>query len=514
MRRRGRQLSALNCPTRPGISWPKRGRSLALSVWVLLGCVLALHAGPTSAQDGEGAVYVVPITGTIDLGLAPYLDRVLGEAEEDDAAAVLLEVDTPGGRLDAVLQMKDALLGADVRTIAFVDRSAFSAGALITIACETIYMAPGAALGAATPVDGGTGDTASEKVVSAVRKTFKATAEARGREPQVAEAMVDPDVEIDGLIERGKLLTLTPTEAEQWGYADDVLATREEVLAAAGLSGRPVVETSPSLAEDIVRFITNPVVASLLILAGLLLIIGDFFVEGLGIAAVAGAALLVAFFWGHMLAGLAGWEDIALVVLGIVLIGVEVFVIPGFGVAGVLGVAALLGGLFLAMLGRDIRSPEQMERAGLTVAMAFIAAVLGFLLILAFVPRTKRLGSLVLQAQVGQGTQETARPPSRWLSWFGGGTLPRSEDRQAQQTMPAFESKPAPISHSLVGETGVALTDLHPSGSVEINGRRIDVVTEGDYLSAGDLVEVVEDEGYRRVVRRAISGNESGSKGE
>jgi membrane-bound serine protease (ClpP class) len=137
-----------------------------------------------------GAVYVVPITGPIDLGLAPYLERVLAEAAAADAAAVLLVIDTPGGRLDAVLQMRDSLLGSPVRTIAFVDRTAFSAGALIAIAAEEIYMAPGAVIGAATPVEGDTGETASEKVVSAVRKTFKTTAEVRGRDPLIAEAMV------------------------------------------------------------------------------------------------------------------------------------------------------------------------------------------------------------------------------------------------------------------------------------------------------------------------------------
>ena len=146
---RGRHLDAESFPTRPRSSWSRCAGAVALGVWFLLGCILALPAELASAQEDAGAVYVVSITGTIDLGLAPYLERVLDQAAENEAAAVLLEIDTPGGRLDAVLQMKDALLGAHVRTIAFVDRSAFSAGALITIASETIYMAPGAALGAA-----------------------------------------------------------------------------------------------------------------------------------------------------------------------------------------------------------------------------------------------------------------------------------------------------------------------------------------------------------------------------
>src|SRR5829696_900033 len=152
-----------------------------IRVWALILLAIGTFAShAASAQSGTdaggGAVYVVPISGTIDLGLAPYLSRVLNEAEENGAAAVLLQIDTPGGRLDAVLQMRDALLGSGVPTIAFVDRTAFSAGALIAIACEEIYMTPGAMTGAATPVDGAHGETATEKVVSAVRTTFKATA--------------------------------------------------------------------------------------------------------------------------------------------------------------------------------------------------------------------------------------------------------------------------------------------------------------------------------------------------
>ena len=334
---------------------------------------------------------------------------------------MLLQIDTPGGRLDAVLQMRDALLGSGVPTIAFVDRTAFSAGALIAIACEEIYMTPGAVMGAATPVDGATGETATEKIVSAVRTTFKATAEARGRDPRVAEAMVDPDVVIDGLVTRGELLTLTTTEATDWGYNDGVAANRAEVLAAAGLANAPVIETEPSLAERFVRFITDPVVSSLLITAGVLILIADLFVEGFGIGGMVGLGLLALFFWGHFLAGLTGWEDLALVVLGLVLIAVEIIVVPGFGIPGVLGLAALLGGLFLAMLGREIQTPEGIEQAGLTILASFIGIVIGIVAIFAFLSRGRRLGGLVLHSAVGGAEiPPLGPPPAGW-----GGSAPR-----------------------------------------------------------------------------------------
>jgi membrane-bound serine protease (ClpP class) len=470
-------------------------------VWALLLVAVGLLASHSTAaqSEGSGAVYVVPITGTIDLGLAPYLSRVLDEAEGNGAAAVLLQIDTPGGRLDAVLQMRDALLSSDVPTIAFVDRTAFSAGALVAIAAEEIYMAPGAVMGAATPVDGATGETATEKIVSAVRTTFKATAEARGRDPLVAEAMVDPDVTIDGLVTRGELLTLTTTEATDWGYNDGVASNRAEVLAAAGLANAPVIETEPSLAERFVRFITDPVVSSLLITAGVLIIIADFFVEGFGIGGVAGLGLLALFFWGHFLAGLTGWEDLALVVLGLVLIAIEIIVVPGFGIPGILGLAALLGGLFLAMLGREIQTPEGIEQAGLTILASFIGIVIGIIAIFAFLSRGRRLGRLVLYSAVGGAEAAPGPATAGWLGWFGGSSnLPRGAHSRPLGIQ-GSERDGHPAS---VVTADIALSDLRPSGIASIDGQRVDVVTSGEHIPAGEPIEVVRDEGYRVVVRR------------
>ncbi len=482
-----------------------------------------------NAQDEipAGAVVVVPITGTIDLGLAPFLSRVLDEAEADGAAAVVLEIDTPGGRLDAVLQMRDALLDSPVPTIAYINRTAFSAGALIALACEEIYMPPGAAMGAATPVDGGTGETADEKVVSAVRTTFKTTAEARGRDPLVAEAMVDPSVAIPDLVGRGELLTLTTAEALQWGYADAVVNSRAEALAAAGLAEAPVVAVEPRFAERAVRLITDPVVSSLLIILALLLIIGDFFVEGFGLGAAAGLVLLGLFFWGHLLAGLAGWEDIALVVVGLILIALEMFVIPGFGVPGVLGLLALGAGLVLALTGREFQfvATEEIIRAVVTVAVSLLVVALGIVGLLALLPQSRRFSGLTLEAAVDSGSGPA---PATWrgLRWFGDATLRPEPEAAIDRGKGPDDQLPAPpptpaltvragasaeTMDSLVGTTGKALTDLRPSGVAEIEGRRVDVVSAGDYIPAGATVAVIADERYRRVVRRVDPDSSAGT---
>ncbi|MDQ3779985.1 MAG: ATP-dependent Clp protease proteolytic subunit [Chloroflexota bacterium] len=480
-----------------------RPRLLLLCILLGVAWLGAFSSGATArAPSGAGPVFIVAINGPIDLGLAPFLRRVIDEAEASDAQAVILDIDTPGGRLDAVLQMRDSLLDTPVPTIAFVNRTAFSAGALIAIAAEQIYMTPGAVIGAATPVDGTTGETASEKVVSAVRTTFKATAEARGRDPQVAEAMVDPNVVIDGLVARGELLTLTTDEATRWGYADGVAADRAALLAARGLSAAPIVERSPRLAEQAVRFVTDPLVASLLIILAVLLIVIDFFVEGFGALGVVGLCLLALFFWGHMLAGLAGWEDVALVLLGLILIAVEIVVVPGFGVPGVLGLAALIGGLFLAMLGREIRAPDGIERAALTVASSFVVIAIGVVVALILLPRRTRLSGLVLQSAAGGGTAAIEPRPPRWLGWFGEATGRPERDRAAEAMRSEYRPPEAPAP-PLPGSRGVTVTALRPHGVAAIDGHQFEVVTVDDEIPAGNPIVVTAVDGDRYVVRRS-----------
>src|SRR5687768_15150037 len=217
---------------------------------LLLVCLVASNPRNVTAQTSTPVVYVVPIEGMIDLGLAPFLSRTISEAKEAGAAAVLLDINTFGGRVDAAVAMRDTLLNSPVRTIAFVNQRAISAGALIALACETLVMTQGGTIGAAAPVLGGAGETkpADEKSVSYVRKEFRATAEVGKRPPEFAEAMVDADVEITGVITKGKLLTLTTAEALQHKVADLAAATIGSALEAAGLPNATVRNTSQTWA--------------------------------------------------------------------------------------------------------------------------------------------------------------------------------------------------------------------------------------------------------------------------
>ncbi len=451
-----------------------------LLVLGLLGLVSAPSVDAQTATGAEpeplGAVHIVVVDGEIDLGLAALIERAVREAEDAEAAALVLRINTPGGRLDAVLRMRDALLAARVPTIAFVDRDAFSAGALVAIAAERLWLAPGAVIGAATPVLGD-GSSADEKTLSAVRAVFRSTAAERGRDPLVAEAMVDANLVVEGLVERGELVTMDVAQAQERGYADGIAADLGALLVALDLNENPQVTVSPAFAERLVRVLTSGVVAGLLLTVGIWLLVGDVLGGGgLGLGAALGATAIATFLFGHTLAGLAGIESLILIVLGIALILVEVLVLPGVGIVGVSGVLSLLTGAALAMVDR---SAEIVPRAAMisafnVVGIAFLAAVALLVGVLWFLGRgsgtngrtptglTRRGNRLVLGTDVG-GVHDTGR----------------------------------------VGARGVALTDLRPAGAAEFDGERVDVVAEAGFLAAETELVVIVDEGYRRVVRAA-----------
>ena len=378
---------------------------------------------PALAETSQ--VHVIDISGTIDLGIAAFLERQIGEALSNEATAIIVVMDTPGGRVDAAISMRDALLATDMPTVTLVDTTALSAGALIALATDTIYMTPGAVIGAATPINGATGETADAKTISAVRGLFESTAEATGRDATYAAAMVDPDIEIAGIIEQGDLLTLTASSAVESGLATAEIAVLNDVLNGLGVDAGSVDIATPGLLETISRFVTSPTVAGLLLLAAIGLLIAEVTTGSGGLFALGGVGLFALFFWGHLLAKLAGWEDAVLLAIGIVLIAVEVFVIPGFGIAGIAGMVALVAGMVTSLLGRnlDYAPSGTLRTAVFTVVIALVGAAVAVSLMIKFVFRNSRQQrvdrGIMLRSTVAQGESPTIRP-RRWLNFFGG----------------------------------------------------------------------------------------------
>ena len=466
----------------------KRARFIpdAVRRWpmVLLLTGLGLFAAQKTTQSAFAqqtqVIYLAPIDGIIDLGLAPFVQRVVTEAADAKAAAVILDINTFGGRVDAAVVIRDALLNARVQTVAFVNKRAISAGALISLAAHKIAMTDGGTIGAATPVQmgqpGGSAQPVAEKVVSYVRKEFRATAEARKRPTLIAEAMVDADVAIPGLIEKGKLLTLTTEEALKHKVADFRAETVESVLERLGLAGAQVRRAAPNWAEELVRFLTHPVVSSLLMTVGMLGIILEIRTPGFGVPGALGIASLALFFWGHWLVQLAGWEELLLMGSGLVLLALEFFVVPGFGITGVLGIGALLAGFSLSMIGRGA-TWEVILTTSARVVFSLLFALLASLVMLRYLPRLPFGRRLILETGLpaGQGYAPASADDKIWL-----------------------------------GKVGAALSPLRPAGIAEIVGERVDVVSEGEFIESGSPIIVSRVDGNRIVVRRHRPSRERG----
>ncbi|HSG82147.1 MAG TPA: NfeD family protein [Gemmatimonadota bacterium] len=426
---------------------------------------LVLAALLPSAAFAQTQVLRIPIDGTIDRGLGPFVKRALNEAVQSGAQYAILDINTPGGRVDAAWQIVDAIQEAQLPVYAFVDR-ALSAGAMIALSTDAIYMRPGATMGAATPVLGG-GDKASEKIVSAMRSEFRALAEARGLDPRIAESMVDETIEVPGVVAVGQLLTLTADEALSVGYANGIYDNLDALLTGLDIGGATVVTASVNWAESIVRFLTNPVVAPLLLTLGFLGLLFEVKTPGFGFGGMAGLIGLGLFFGSHLIVGLAGWEELILIGAGLILIALEVFVIPGFGVAGTLGILGVGAGLILSMLGRF---PTMMDMG---VAFSVVVAALAFTGISAYA----FLRHL------------------RWSRRLGGIFLREATTKEAGYVS-------GDVRADLIGHMGVAGTDLRPAGVGTFGDERIDVVSEGPWIEAGTAIEIIQSEGYRHVVRK------------
>lgn len=425
-------------------------------------------------------VYRVPIEGTIDLGLPPFIQRTLEDAESNEATAVIFDINTFGGRVDAATQIKDAILGADILTIAFINRRAISAGALISLSCEKIYMTGGGLIGAATAVDM-TGKKGSEKVISFMREEMASTAEKRGRSKEIARGMVDEEltfthlviggdsIKVDDIEGRkdGKLISLTTEQALKYKIADGTAENMEALLDSLGYSSFKIIETTENWSEAIVRFLTNPVVASLLTTFGFLGILFELQSPGWGIPGFVGLACLILSLSASYIAQLATMSDMLFVLTGLALILLEVLVIPGFGIAGLGGIGLMIYGLYLLLLPDIPVGEEVLGQAMDGFLIGLVGAVIGLVLLAKLMIKTKFWEQLT-----APDTQKKEDGYSNTFGW-----------------------------ESLQGETGIADTDLHPSGWVRVKDQRIFVVSEGEFIEEGKEIKILSVDGNRVLVR-------------
>ncbi len=416
-------------------------------------------------------VYKLEIFENITTTVWRNTKQAMNEAIDLDADLFLIHMNTYGGLVVAADSIRTALLNAPMPVWVFIDNNAASAGALISIACDKIFMRPGGNIGAATVVSQD-GKAMPDKYQSYMRATMRSTAEAQGkdtiiqgndtivqwkRDPKIAEAMVDPDVYIPGIIDSTKVLTFTAREALENGYCDELYDDIPELLAAEGVSDYETKAFVPTTMDKIMGFLTNPAFKSFLIM----FIIGGLYFElqspGIGFPFLIAIAAALLYFAPSYVEGLANHWEILIFVVGVILIGVEIFVIPGFGVAGVAGIALLITGLALSMVGQyEIQPIEgEINLKPLVNALFYviIASIISFLF------------SLWLSSKLFSNNR-----------LFG--NLSLNTTQQRDEGYFSFDNKTS----EMIGRKAIVVQELRPSGRVEIDDKRYDAKAMNGYI--------------------------------
>lgn len=484
---------------------------LALCAALLLG-----WAGWADAAS----VAVIEVRREINKGLERYINRALTDAE-NKADLILFDMNTPGGRVDVMSEIINHIYNLEIPSIAFVHVEAISAGAVIALAADQIAMAPGGTIGDAAPVSAA-GEEMGEKIISFIRGKIRATAERNGRNPDIAEAMVDKKkvlARVDGdsiqalmpsevselkgngqkvevICPEGELLTLTTSEALELGFIElkaesfgdilsaytlgrvndqprivaneDIGTLEAELVDPEPLANAEILIMKPTLAEKLAVSITGSMLGTLLLSLGMVGLLFEFRSPGFGIPGILGLLCVAAFFGGHIVADVTSGYGLLMFIAGLTLLALEMFVIPGFGFAGIAGIALTFGGLFFTFARNAPTLGDAMGSIGLAFALTVaLVVVVGITL-----PKTRAWNRLILTTE--------------------------------QSSADGYQSA-RPDLADLIGRSGVALTTLRPAGAAEIGGKRVDVVSNSEFISKGESLTVEMVEGSRVVVRPAAN---------
>ena len=424
--------------------------ALAMAVMMLIPYV-------TQANTGQKVV-VAEVHEEVERGLYAFIGRAINEAEDINADALILDIKSPGGLVNAALDIGELLESTDLKIIAHVNGYALSAAAFISLHADEIYMVQNGTMGAAQVIDS-SGNAAGDKAESAWTSAMIAVAKSKDRHPIYAEAMANPDVDLPkyraGV---GDLLTLTADEAVEVGYANGIANSLQEVLELANLADAEVTSLKPTFFENVVRFITNPIIIPILLSIASIGLVMELYSPGFGVPGTMGLSAIGIFFFGHLLAGLAGFEVIIMFVIGFILLIAEFFV-PG-GILGVVGGALMVMSLIFA--------GESVTHMVLSIIIAMIIAIVGMVIIMRFFGKKLQVfNKLVL--------------------------------RDATTSEEGYVSNENRI--ELIGKVGQTLTALRPAGVVQVDNERLDVVSEGTFIDAHKQVTIVKVEGSRIVVR-------------
>ena len=434
-----------------------KGQKMILFI-IMLTCFI------TFANAGEntlGTVYVIPIKGEINPATMQFVKASVDRAERDPAAtAIIFEIDTLGGMIDQATKIRDIIIGTSLHTISYVNNRAESAGVLLTIASNNIVMASGSTIGSAETIP------YTEKNISYWKSELRSTAEQRGRDPRIVEAMADRRIEISDtkeegmyIVKEGELLNLTTKEAQEIGFTDFVGNTYEEILKNFDVNYTEILQVDQNYKIKLAQLVSSSVVLPIILSLGFLGLITEILTPGFGVGGTVALIAFVIFFGGSILAGNASITIVMLFMAGIILLMIEALV-PGFGAPGIGGVICIFSSIILAA--------DSFALGITSVIIAFIITLAGAILLLKYAPRNKFFDKIILGTELRKDV---------------GFTSSTSKEE-------------------LLGLEGVALTALRPSGTALINDEKIDVVTEGDYIVKNDRVRIIKVEGRKIVVRK------------
>ena len=452
---------------------PGLKRSVTLIFTLLMGATILAQDGSTETVSKKPLVLHLLVDSEIDPRTNRYTELGLARAQEIEADYVILELDTYGGALTDADDIRTRLLEFDIPVYAFINKDAASAGALISIACDSIYMAAGSSIGAATVVTGD-GEAAPDKYQSYMRSIMRSTAEAKGRDPKIAEGMVDEDIKVDSIATEGKVITFSVSEAITHGFCEAQVKDIDEIMQRAGVESYDTEFYELNSSDRIIAFFLNPFVSGILIMV----IMGGIWFElqtpGVGFPIAAAMIALVLYLVPHYMNGLAENWEIAMFIGGLILIGLEIFVIPGFGVAGILGIGATVGSLILIMLNNDMLDFSFVKASDGLIAIMTTMLALTSAFILFFI----------------LGVRLTTTRAFKRIA------LVDTQGKDAGYTSSFYKED------DMVGKSGSAFTILRPSGKVLIDDKVYDAYTRGEYIEKDQSVEVISDEGTSLKVKQ------------
>lgn len=421
---------------------------------LILAATMILALMPAFGQGEGDHVYVIPLEGEVGIAMEQFLEASLRTAQDDpQLKGIIFLIDTYGGRVDAAERISEMITALDVPTAAYVNPRAISAGVLLTISADVITMAPGSSIGSAETIP----DT--EKALSAWTGVLRSVAQEKGRDPELVAAMADQSIEIENLVERGKLLNLSASEALEAGFSDFTARGLQEVLNVMSLDDATLIEMEVSRAVRLAQILTSVYVAPILLSVGFVGLLIEVFTAGFGFGGTVSLVAFALYFGGSILAGNASTAVLLIFLAGIALLLIEAFA-PGFGFPGVGGILLIIASIVLAS--------SSTTTAVISLVIAFIASVIALVLILKYAPKSKYFDRLTLVTEM--------------RSEFGYISTNSKEE--------------------LVGKEGIVTSYLHPAGTVDIEGEKVDAVSEGSYVEAGTRVKVVRREGRRIVVRK------------